>query len=250
MRPLLIGTLIGGVASAAVIFLLRSHIFAVNAILVRGNSRLSTGEVQAVLAQLRGESIFSVDLERSRTRLADSPWLSAVTLRRLLPSTIEVTVVERVPLAIARLGQQLYLVDATGVIIDEYGAQYADFDLPIVDGLVPADAPGGTIDPQRARFLARFLDLVGARPDLRARLSQVDVTDVHDAVVLLKDDPAFLHLGEAQFVERIQRYLELAPTLNEKLSGIDYADLRFDERLFVRSRKASAAVSTANAAKK
>ena len=32
--------------------------------------------------------------------------------------------------------RQLYLVDASGDVIDEFGPQYAEFDLPIVDGLV------------------------------------------------------------------------------------------------------------------
>ena len=39
----------------------------------------------------------------------------------------------------------MYLVDERGVIIDQYGPQYADLDLPIVDGL--SAAPG---DDRRA----------------------------------------------------------------------------------------------------
>ena len=36
------------------------------------------------------------------------------------------------------------------------------------------------------------------------RLSQIDVTTPRDAVVLLDDDPALLHLGDTRFVERVQ----------------------------------------------
>jgi hypothetical protein len=43
-----------------------------------------------------------------------------------------------------------------------------------------------------------------------------------------------LHLGEERFAERIQAYLELAPTLRERVPEIDYVDLRFEERLYVR----------------
>ena len=62
--------------------------------------------------------------------------------RRVLPSTIELSLTERAPMAIGRLGDQLFLVDAGGVIIDEYGPQYAQYDLPIVDGLVTAPSAG------------------------------------------------------------------------------------------------------------
>jgi cell division septal protein FtsQ len=68
-------------------------------------------------------------------------------------------------------------------------------------------------------------------------VSQLDVSDLHDAVVILDDDTALLRLGDAQFVNRLQQYLDLAPAMRERLSDIDYVDLRFDERLYVRPTK-------------
>ena len=47
-----------------------------------------------------------------------------------------------------------------------------------------------------------------ARPDLAQQVSQIDVTDAHDAVVLLEGDTALLRLGDQEFVERIQAYLD------------------------------------------
>ena len=58
--------------------------------------------------------------------------------------------------------------------------------------------------------------------------------DAHDAVVLLQDDAALLHLGEDKFLERVQSYVDLAPALRKTVPDIDYVDLRFDERLYVR----------------
>ena len=162
---------------------------------------------------------------------------------RVLPSTVEVRVAERVPMALARLGEQLYLVDPSGVIIDEFGPQYAEFDLPIVDGLVDKDGRGATaIDAQRARATARVIDALALRPDIRARVSQLDVHDIHDVIAILKGEPALLHLGEAQFAERIERFVEIAPTLHEKFGELDYADMRFGDNVPVMARKASTAV--------
>jgi hypothetical protein len=90
------------------------------------------------------------------------------------------------------------------------------------------------IDERRAEFAARVLDALSARRDLAERVSQIDVSDVHDAVVLLESDPALLHLGHERFAERLQAYLDLAPALRERVPDIDYVDLRFDERLYVR----------------
>ena len=56
-------------------------------------------------------------------------------------------------MGIGRLGTSLYLIDAKGVIVDEYGPAYADIDLPIIDGLAAAPSDGGVlIDMARTRF--------------------------------------------------------------------------------------------------
>ena len=226
-----------GAAAWAAHVVMNSRLLVVQHVSVRGNVRLSAGEIESLLDGIRGENIFHVDFERYRRRVMDSPWVATVTLGRVLPSTIEVRVSERVPMAVARLGQQLYLLDDTGVIIDEYGAAYRDLDLPIVDGLLTAaNSTGPLSDAARVRLTDVFLASLGTRTDLRQRVSQLDVSNAHDAVVMFDDDPAWLHLGEEQFAERLNTYLELIPTLRERFRDIDYVDLRFDERVFVHAR--------------
>jgi cell division protein FtsQ len=228
---------------AAITFVLRAPLFAIGHIVVRGNTRVSTGEVEAVLSNLRGENLLLADLDAYRSRLVDSPWVASVSLRRVLPSTVEVRVTERLPMAIARLGQQLYLIDPTGVIIDEFGPQYAEFDLPIVDGLAKAGPTAAMgIDPARAATAARVIAALNAHPAIRARVSQLDVTDAHDVLALLKNEPALLHLGDTQFVERLLQFVQMAPKLHEMFGELDYADLRFGDSLAVRPHKAPAAV--------
>ena len=216
---------------------LHARMLTVQHVRVRGNVRLSEGDVQSLVDGIRGENIFRVDFEPYRQRVLDSPWVSSVALSRVLPSTIDVRVTERTPMAVARVGQQLFLVDDAGVIIDEYGAAYHDLDLPIVDGLVSSPAgKGPLVDRERVAVTAAFLAALTDRPDLSQRLSQVDVTNAHDIIVMFDHDPVWLHLGDDQFVERLNRYLELVPTLQERFVDIDYVDLRFGERVFVRSR--------------
>ena len=205
---------------------------------VRGNVRLSSGDVQAIVDGLRGSNILTADLAAYRRRLMESPWVADAALRRLLPSTVEVFVSERRPMGLCRLGSTLYLVDPHGTLIDEFGPQYSEFDLPIIDGLAPAPNGGQpVIDESRAELAARVIDAVAPRKDLAQRVSQIDVSDAHDAVVLLQNDTALLHLGEDKFLERLQSYVDLAPALRQRVPDIDYVDLRFDERVYVRPAK-------------
>lgn len=215
--------------------LVHARMFQVRRIAVHGNVRLSSGEVQAIVGGLQGSSLLAVDLARYRRQLMESPWVSGVVLRRVLPSTVEIFVSERRPMGLCRLGSTLYLIDASGTIIDEYGPQYAEFDLPIIDGLVRRPGSGQpTIDEQRAELAGRVIDALAGRKDLADRVSQIDVSDSHDAVVLLQDDSTLLHLGEDNFLARLQSYEDLAPALRERIGSLDYADMRFGDRVYVR----------------
>ena len=222
----------------SIAFAFTTPLLRVNRIKVHGNVRLSSGEVQALVEDLRGSSILRVDLDAFRQRLVESPWVADVALRRVLPSTVEIFISERRPVGLCRMGPDLYLVDETGTVIDQFGPQYAEFDLPIIDGLVtPAPrngAPRGSIDVGRAELAARVIAALGRSQPIASRLSQVDVTDAHDAVVLLDGDSALLHLGDDKFLERVQSYLELSPALRDRVTEIDYVDLRFDPRVYVR----------------
>lgn len=209
---------------------------------VRGHERLSTGEVLALVDGLRGQNILAVSLDEWQQKLLSSPWVESATIRRVLPSTVEISINERRPMGIGRLGTAMYLLDGKGVIIDEYGPAYADIDLPIIDGIAAAPHDGGSIvDVTRAEFAGRVITALAARPEISKRVSQIDVANLHDAVVILDGDAALLHLGDDEFVARLQQYIDLAPALHERLAGIDYVDLRFDERMYVRPPKTAQA---------
>ncbi|PYR80510.1 MAG: hypothetical protein DMF86_00565 [Acidobacteria bacterium] len=223
----------GGYRATALV--LHASVLQIRRIAVRGNVRLSAGEVQAIVDGLRGSNIFTADLAAYRRRLLESPWVGEVALRRVLPSTVEIFVSERRPIGLCRFGSDLYLVDGQGVLIDQFGPQYSEFDLPIIDGLMrPPSSGQPAVDEERVELAARVIEALAPRKTLAARVSQIDVHDAHDAVVLLQGDAALLHLGDDHFLERLQSYVDLAGALHDRVPEIDYVDLRFDERVYVR----------------
>jgi cell division protein FtsQ len=208
----------------------------VTRISVSGNVRLSRGEVLSLLDGLQGRNMVTVDLEDWRQRLLTSPWVADAAMRRALPGAVDVFISERQPMGIGRIGSTLYLVDERGDVIDEYGPNYADLDLPIIDGLASSSGPsdGLLIDAARASLAARVLADLQTKPALARRVSQIDVSDARDAVLILKGDTALVRVGEERFAERLQSYIDLVPALRERVPDIDYVDLRFDERVYVR----------------
>jgi cell division septal protein FtsQ len=242
VRLLIFVVVLGYAAYRAVALVAAAPSLQIGQMVVRGHERLSTGEVLALIDGLRGRNILAVSLEEWQQKLLSSPWVEHATIRRVLPSTVEITIHERRPMGIGRLGMAMYLVDGKGVIVDEYGPAYADIDLPIIDGLAAPPQDGGSlVDLARAEFAGRVIGALSTRPEIAKRVSQLDVSDLHDAVAILDDDTVLLRLGESDFVARLQQYIDLAPALRERVQGMDYVDLRFDERVYVRPARPAAA---------
>ena len=223
-------------------FVMSAEALTVTRITVNGNARLSRGEVLSLLDGLSGRNMLLVSLDEWRRKLLTSPWVEDAALRRVLPGTVDVVIAEREPMGIGRMGGALYLLDPQGGIIDEFGPNHAEFDLPLIDGLaMPTRSPddGPAVDEGRAALAARVLLSLQRRPDLARRVSQIDVTDVRNAVIILKNDTALIRIGDEQFAERLQSYLDLMTALREKVPLIDYVDLRFGERVYVRPQAGS-----------
>lgn len=249
VRPLVKWTLVVGIVGyttgRALALVTEAPALRISHVTVQGTRLLARAEVLSRVRTLEGQNIVRADLEAARRRLLGSPWIADATLRRQLPSTIEVAIDEREPVGLARLGRGgLHLIADDGTVLGPYGPAEAAFDLPIVDGLTPVPgraasglAPAGIpaqVDPARAELVGQVVRDLRGEPGLLSLVSQVDVSDVEDAVVLLGDDPARVHLGHEQFARRVRAYRDLAPTLLQHVDAIDSADVRYDRRVFVR----------------
>ena len=217
------------------VFVLQMPVLSIDRLIVRGNVHLSTDEALSLVDGLHGENIFIADLEQWRNALLASPWVKDATLRTVIPSTIEVTISERVPMALGRIAGHLYLIDDEARLIAEYGAEYAHFDLPVIDGLLHQTSNGpGVIDDQRSQLTRRVMNDLETQPRVAGRVSQIDVSNPSKLVVILDDDEALIYLGVYQFADRLQSYLEMFTALREKVPHIDYVDLRYGDRVYVR----------------
>jgi cell division protein FtsQ len=241
------GIVLGFVLYQTLGFVLASEALTVTRITVQGNHRMSRGEVLGLLDGLSGESIVLTDLESWRQKLLASPWVADATIRRMFPGTLAVVIAERQPIGIGRIKGSLYLIDRTGAVIDEFGPNYSDLDLPVIDGLAPTGDQAESVDRARAALAGRLMSDLERRPGLAAQVSQIDVTDVGNALVILKNDTALLRVGDERFSERLQSYIDLMPALRERMPEIDYVDLRFDERVYVKPRQTRARASGAAA---
>src|SRR5262249_24458461 len=88
--------------------------FSLDQVAISGRQSASEAEILTALGATRGRPIFTFDCEAARTRLLQNDRFAEVEVRRLLPGTIKVDLIERKPLAIWQHDGKLTLVDASG----------------------------------------------------------------------------------------------------------------------------------------
>jgi cell division septal protein FtsQ len=199
----------------------------VASVYVKGQRFLSEGEVRELLGPAVGENILKLDLKALQARLMTSPWVAEASVKRTLPDTLHVEIVERVPLALAEV-ERLYLMDGDGALIDIYGPRTASFDLPIVRGLGVTDGEARRGRAERAGALLRDLGELGAF------ISEVEVEDTGELRVVMRGAGEILRLGPPPYRRKLTTFLALRKDLAQRCPDAEYFDLRYRDRIYVK----------------
>jgi hypothetical protein len=103
-----------------------------------------------------------------------------------------------------------------------------------VDGLTLVAPDAALVDPARIRLVDRLMLDLAPRPDLSRRISQINVRDPRNAVILLDDEPAELRLGDRDFLARIEQFETSAAAIRHQRAVNEYWDLRFGDLVYVK----------------
>lgn len=191
-------------------------------------------EILPVFGADVGKNIFFVHLGDRRKQLEQIPWVEHATVMRLLPNQIRVSIVEREPVAFVRIGQQIELVDANGVLLSMAPATIAKhhYSFPVVTGIDPGDS----LASRHAR-MAVYQRLIGELDStgqhLSNQISEIDLTDPEDARVLMPEEGADIlaHFGDEQFLTRYQRYKAHIAEWRAQYPKLAAVDLRYDQQV-------------------
>jgi len=161
-----------------VVRLHRAPEYLVKHIRVDGASLLTPDEVRRIAGLEPGRPILEYRINSARRELLDNPMIRDATVTRLLPNTIAVHVVERVPIARLRIGRHEFLISQDGFLLTETQAAET---LPLVEGVylkIKDPKPGMRIDDEKLSAGLQVLRLCQA--SLIPSLMPIELVDVHN----------------------------------------------------------------------
>jgi cell division protein FtsQ len=212
-----------------------------------GLTEVTRAQMLPVFGEDIGRNIFFVPLDLRRKQLEQIPWIEKATVMRLLPDEIRVNVVERKPVAFTRLGNQIGLVDADGVLLTMAPSAMArhHYSFPVITGIDRGD-PAASRKARMAVYLRMMVDLDSTGQHYSEQISEIDLTDPEDARVLMPAQGADIlaHFGENHFLERYLRYKAHIAEWRQQYPHLAAVDLRYDQQVVLQMASGKEAADT------
>lgn len=203
----------------------RSQLFEIERIDVTGNEQLAEAEVLASADVPEGATLLRIDEDAILDGLRANPWVAQADLSRRIPSTLRITVVERVPVALVDTGVSFWYVDGDGRVIVESTPDTSTV-LPVV-----RDVPDFTAEPgvvSRSENLRNALAVLRGISTSLASSVKVITAPTKNETTLLTATGVEIMIGEAVRLE--EKSLVVEDILAERGEQVVFIDVRSVER--------------------
>jgi len=201
---------------------------------IAGLENVTRFQVIEVMGGDIGRNIFFIPLGERQKQLEQIPWVESASVMRFVPNRLKIVIRERTPVAFARVGSKIMLVDADGTLMDLPVLSKKKYSFPVILGMNTAE-PHST----RAARMKTYNDVVGQLDSGGGRyskdLSEVDLSDPDDVKVLANDPggEVLVHLGSSSYLDRYKVYVSHVREWRQQFAKLDSVDLRYDRQIVV-----------------
>ncbi len=200
-------------------------IFHVRKVVFHDNKRLSESELREIARVPVGKSLFTLRGREITRRLLESPWVLSASVRKEFPDTLAIAIEETEPFALLDVRGRLVLIDERGESLEELKDDAVPF-LPVI-----------LSDPEREREgfeealkLVRLLNEMG----ITQGRDHVEVIAHNPNELSVEMDDAVVKIGAGNYEEKLERLLHLEEELKNRNIAVDYIDVRFGDKAFVK----------------
>jgi len=199
---------------------------------VAGMQNVTKSQIMEVLGADIGRNIFFIPLAQQKAQLEQIPWVESASVMRFVPNRLQVQIHERTPVAFARVGPRMSLIDAGGTLMELTAKRKYSF--PVILGMNPGE-PLSTRAPRMKAYAEMVSELDSGGAHYSQDLSEVDLSDLEDVKVRV-NDPAgdvLVHLGSSDYLRRYKIYVAHAQGWRQQFQKLESVDLRYDNQIIV-----------------
>ena len=220
---------------------------------ITGMENVTKAQIMEVMGADIGRNIFFIPLAQQKAQLEQVPWVESASVMRFVPNRLQIEIHERTPVAFARVGPRIELIDASGTLMEL--PQKHKYSFPVILGMNPGE-PLSTRAPRMKAYneLVQELDSGGAR--YSQDLSEVDLSDLDNLKVRVNDaaGDVLVELGSTEYLKRYRTYVSHAQEWRQQFQKLESVNLRYDNQVIVnpdmegRPKQATLSASAARAA--
>ena len=201
---------------------------------VTGAQHVAHAQIMEVMGGDIGRNIFFVPLAQRKQQLEQIPWVESASVMRFVPNRLRIEIHERTPVAFARVGSHISLIDAGGTLMELAPGGKHKYSFAVITGM----NSGEPLSTRAARMknyndLVRELDSSGAH--YSQELSEVDLSDPEDVKVLAADSngEVLVHLGSGNYLQRYKTFVTHVQQWRQQFDKLESVDLRYDGQIIV-----------------
>ena len=199
---------------------------------ITGMQNVTKAQIMEVMGADIGRNIFFVPLAQQKAQLEQIPWVEAASVMRFVPNRLKVEIHERTPVAFARVGPRIALIDAGGTLMEL--PRNHKYSFPVILGM-NAGEPLSTRAPRMKAYNQLVHDLDAGGAHYSQDLSEVDLTDLEDLKVRVNDaaGDVLVELGSSDFLKRYRIYVSHVQAWRQQFQKLESVNLRYDNQVIV-----------------
>lgn len=203
----------------AVILFLLSPVFYIKNIEVEGNSKISSEQIKALLQINSTTNIFEESNNKVNAKLKENKYIEKADVRRILPSTLKVNVVEREVEYLLEYANSYAYTDKNGNIL-EVSANPVEGKVKIIGYSTKSLNDQEKLDESDIEKLNNVNSILQSAEqfEIRNKITSINIADQDDYQIYIESEKKIVHLGDTKNLDTKMIYIK---AILEKEKGND-----------------------------
>jgi cell division protein FtsQ len=195
---------------------------------------LKRQEVIDLAGVREGDGIFGLRLRSIGEQIGKNPWVSKVEVRRYLPNTLSIRIVERQPVAVINMGY-LYYLDGEGNVFKPL-TEGDRLDFPVITGISEEDIARDPAGSKGAlKEVLGLIDHLKSRTDFRLEeVSEIHYDRGYGFTLFTAAAGVPVKLGSGDYSSKLDRLAKIYKDLQTQISVLQYIDLDYSDKIIVK----------------